>query len=53
MLVAVVWALFVNPSGALSVGDPARLVLELGIFGASVAALASVGHPHLALTSSG
>ncbi len=44
ILVAVVWALFVTSNGSLAARDPARLVLELAIFGAGVATLAGVGH---------
>ncbi len=43
-----VWALFVTPKGSLAVEDPVRLVLELAIFGAGIAALAGLGRSGLA-----
>lgn len=49
LLVAVVWALFVARKASHHVDDPARLVLELAIFGAGVAALAAAGRDRLAL----
>ncbi len=49
ILLAVVWTLSVNPNGSLAVRDPPRLVLELAIFGAGVAALTRAGHSCLAL----
>jgi len=41
LLVATVWATFVNPQGSHAATDPVRLVLELAIFGAGAAALAA------------
>ncbi len=45
---AVIWGLFVAPRALRRAGDPARLVLELGIFGLAVAALLAVGRTLLA-----
>jgi hypothetical protein len=45
----VVWAVFVTPEGSLAVGDPVRLVLELSIFGAGIAALAGLGRSGVAV----
>jgi hypothetical protein len=50
LLVAVAWTLVVTPNGSLAVGDPWRLLLELVIFGAGIAALAAIGRGRLALT---
>jgi hypothetical protein len=47
--VAVLWAVFVNPNGSQALADPARLALEVGIFGAGAAALAALGRERLAL----
>ena len=41
---AVVWAMFVNPNGSQATADPVRLLLELVVFGAGVAALAAAGY---------
>lgn len=49
VLVAVVWATFITPNSSSAVGDPGRLLLELAVFGAAVAALAAAGHPRLAI----
>ncbi len=48
LLVAVVWATFVTPNGALAVEDP-RLLLVVAIFGAGVAAVVGFGGARLAL----
>jgi Protein of unknown function (DUF2568) len=48
LLAAVVWALFVGPGASVPV--PLRLILELIIFGLSVAALYVTRHPALAWT---
>ena len=48
LLVAVVWAVFVNPEGSQATDNPVRLLLELVIFGGGVAALAAVGRRQLA-----
>ena len=37
VLVAVVWAVFVNPEGSQETDDPVRLLLELAVFGSGVA----------------
>jgi anti-sigma-K factor RskA len=47
--VAVLWGVFVSPQGPQHTDDPFRLVLELAIFGAGVAALAAAGRETLAL----
>lgn len=44
VLVAV-WGRFVAPNSAHRLDDPARLLLELGLFAATGAALAAAGHP--------
>jgi hypothetical protein len=46
LLVAVVWATYVTPDGSHATGDPARLLLELAVFGAGVAALVAIGRRH-------
>jgi hypothetical protein len=49
LLVAVVWAVFVNPEGSQATDDPVRLLLEVAVFGSGVAALAAVGRRRLAV----
>lgn len=49
LLAAVTWAVFVSPRASVAIGDPARLMLELLIFGAGVAAVAAAGRPQLAV----
>lgn len=49
LLVATAWAFFVTPEGSLAVADPWRLLLELVIFGAGIAALTAIGRGRLAL----
>lgn len=43
------WALFVAPKAWLGVGPVTRLAVELAVFAAAVAALASLGSPTLAI----
>lgn len=50
LLVAVGWSVFVNPDGSQATSDPLRLVLELAVFGAAVAALTALRRRPLALT---
>ncbi len=47
--VAVIWGVFVSPQASQRADDPIRLLLELAIFGAGVAALAGAGKETLAL----
>jgi hypothetical protein len=49
LVAALVWALFVSPKATIELARPARLVLELGVFGAAAAALAVAGHGSLAV----
>lgn len=49
LLVAVVWGVFGSPKAALPLPDPARLGLEVLVFGAAAAGLYTVGHRGLAL----
>ena len=46
---AVVWGLLMSPKAPMRTQDPVRLLAEIAIFGAAVAALAGAGHPRLAL----
>ena len=48
VLAAVAWALFVSRQASQRTDDSVRLVVEVAIFGAGVAALAVVGSPRLA-----
>ncbi len=50
---AVVWGLFIAPKAAMRTTDPERLVLELAVFGAAVAALAHAGQVKLAMALAG
>lgn len=45
--VALIWVVFVNPSGSRVQTDPSRLLLELAIFGSGAAALFAVDRPGL------
>jgi hypothetical protein len=49
VLLAAVWVVAVNPNGELTPGDPWRLLLEIAVFGAAVAALLARGRRGLAL----
>ena len=42
---AVVWGLWIAPKASRRLHDPARLVVELVLFGAAGAALAAADHP--------
>ncbi|MDX6439088.1 MAG: hypothetical protein QOF45_1671 [Gaiellaceae bacterium] len=42
---AVVWGLWIAPKAKRRLPDPARLAVELLLFGAAGAALAAAGHP--------
>jgi hypothetical protein len=42
---AVYWGLLISPKARWRAGDPARAVLELGLWVPAVLALAVVGHP--------
>jgi hypothetical protein len=48
ILLAVVWVTFINPNGSRVTEDPVRLLLEVALFGAGVAALVAVGRRELA-----
>ena len=41
LALAVVWVTFINPNGSMVPADPWRLLLEIGVFGAAVLALAA------------
>jgi hypothetical protein len=49
VLAAVAWGLFVSPRARLAVADLPRLLVELSLFAAAVAALVDAGHATLAL----
>jgi hypothetical protein len=49
LLAAVVWGLWVAPASRRRLGDPARLVVEVRLFGAGVAALVAAGLPLVAV----
>jgi hypothetical protein len=49
LVAAVVWGTFVAPNAPLHIDEPWRLVPEVAVFGAAVAALASAGRPFLAV----
>lgn len=49
LLAAAVWGTFVAPNAARRLDDPARLGVELAVFGAVVLALFDAGQPALAL----
>ena len=40
-----IWSTFVSPKAPRRLDDPARLALEVGVFGAGVLALLLAGHP--------
>ena len=50
VLAAAIWGAFVAPKASWPVPVPVRLVIELVLFGAAVAALAAAGQPVLAAT---
>jgi hypothetical protein len=47
---AAVWGRFVAPKASRRLADPARLLVEAGVFGSAVAALLLAGHPGWAAT---
>jgi hypothetical protein len=49
VLAAVVWGTFLSPHAAVALPKPLRVLLELLLFGAAVAALAQVGYRTLAI----
>jgi hypothetical protein len=49
VVVILLWAVWVAPKSARRLADPARIVLELVIFGTAAAAFASVGQTVLAI----
>jgi hypothetical protein len=49
LLVAVLWGTFMSPKAARPVRDPARIALEVVLFGAGVAALAAAERTTLAI----
>jgi hypothetical protein len=49
LLAAVIWALWVAPASRRRLTDPARLVVEVVLFAAGVAALAAAGYPLVAV----
>lgn len=44
-VVAVIWGRFMAPKSSTRVADPARLLLEVLLFGSAVVALAATSHP--------
>lgn len=48
LLTAVLWGQFVAPRAPRYLDRRGRLVVEAGVFGAAVVALAGLGHPHAA-----
>ena len=48
LVAAGVWGMFIAPKAPRRLADPAKLVVELGLFAAAVVGLALVGHPVLA-----
>jgi hypothetical protein len=46
---AAIWGAWVAPRASRRLADPARLVLELALFAAAIAALAAAGRPVLAV----
>jgi hypothetical protein len=48
LVAAIVWGTFISPRAAIPVSLPARLLLELIVFGAAVVALAAAGQRTLA-----
>jgi hypothetical protein len=48
LLVAVLWGMFISPKARISLNRPARLSLELLLFGAGALALAAANRPGLA-----
>jgi hypothetical protein len=49
LAMAVVWGLFIAPKARVPLALPVRIVLELLVFAAAVAALAAAGQPALAV----
>jgi hypothetical protein len=49
LLAAVVWSLWVAPASRRRLPDPARLLVEVLVFAAGVAALAAAGYPLVAV----
>jgi Protein of unknown function (DUF2568) len=49
LLMAVVWGTFMSPKASHRVDDPVRILAEIAIFGAAVAALAVAGQIVLAV----
>jgi Protein of unknown function (DUF2568) len=47
--IALLWGRWVAPKAKARVGDPWKLLLELGVFGSAVAALADADQPALAI----
>ncbi len=48
LLAAVLWGTFVAPKATMALAWPFHLLLQVGIFGVAVAALAAAGRPQLA-----
>ena len=49
LAIALLWGRWVAPKAKARVGDPWKLLLELLVFGAAVAALAAAGQPVLGI----
>jgi hypothetical protein len=49
VLAATLWGIFLAPKSERRVGDPARLAMEVLIFGGAVAALLAAGHAEFAV----
>jgi hypothetical protein len=48
LLAAIVWGAFVSPKAAVSLSAPVWILVQVGVFGAAMAALAAMGRPALA-----
>jgi hypothetical protein len=50
LIAAVVWGAFVSPKAAVPLSAPMWILVQAGVFGAAIAALAASGRPTLAWT---
>ncbi len=48
LIAAVVWGVFVSPKAAVPLSTPLWLLVQVGVFGAAMAALLASGRPSLA-----
>lgn len=49
LLAAIVWGLFVSPKATYDIGDPARLAVEIAVFGAAAVGLFVSGQTKLCI----